>query len=51
MIKSSTKNIILIGMMGSGKSTTAKILHDALVDQKKDARLIGNIGNPALAEK
>ena len=24
MIKSSTKNIILIGMMGSGKSTTAK---------------------------
>ena len=35
----------------NGKSTTAKILHDALVDQKKDARLIGNIGNPALAEK
>ena len=35
----------------NGKSTTAKILHDALVDQKKDARLIGNIGNPALSEK
>ena len=35
----------------NGKSTTAKILHDALVDQKKDARLIGNIGHPALAEK
>ncbi len=35
----------------NGKSTTAKILHNALVDQKKDARLIGNIGNPALAEK
>ncbi len=35
----------------NGKSTTAKILHEALVHQKKDARLIGNIGNPALAEK
>ena len=35
----------------NGKSSTAKLLHDALVDQKKDARLIGNIGNPALAEK
>ncbi len=35
----------------NGKSTTAKILHDALVDQKKDARLIGNIGNPALSVK
>ena len=35
----------------NGKSTTAKILHDALIDQKRDARLIGNIGNPALSEK
>jgi UDP-N-acetylmuramoylalanine--D-glutamate ligase len=35
----------------NGKSTTAKILHDALIDQKRDSRLIGNIGNPALAEK
>jgi len=35
----------------NGKSTTAKILHDALTDQKRDSRLIGNIGNPALAEK
>jgi len=35
----------------NGKSTTAKILYDALVDQKRDARLIGNIGNPALSEK
>ena len=35
----------------NGKSTTAKILCDALIDQKRDARLIGNIGNPALSEK
>jgi len=35
----------------NGKSTTAKILYDALIDQKRDARLIGNIGNPALSEK
>ena len=34
----------------NGKSTTAKILHDVLIDQNKDSRLIGNIGNPALAE-
>ena len=35
----------------NGKSTTAKILHKVLVDQKYDARLIGNIGNPVLSEK
>ncbi len=35
----------------NGKSTTAKILHDALIDQNKDSRLLGNIGNPALSEK
>ena len=35
----------------NGKSTTAQILHDALIDQKKDSRLIGNIGNPVLSEK
>ena len=35
----------------NGKSTTAKILHDALIDQQRDSRLIGNIGNPALSEK
>ncbi len=35
----------------NGKSTTAKILHDALIDQNKDSRLVGNIGNPALSEK
>ena len=35
----------------NGKSTTAKILYEVLKDQKKDARLIGNIGNPPLNEK
>ena len=35
----------------NGKSTTAKILHDILLDQNYDCRLIGNIGNPALSEK
>jgi len=35
----------------NGKSTTAKVLFDALKYQKKDVRLIGNIGNPVLSEK
>ncbi len=35
----------------NGKSTTAKILHEALIDQKRDSRLVGNIGNPVLSEK
>ncbi len=35
----------------NGKSTTAKILYDVLRSQKKDARLVGNIGNPILSEK
>ena len=35
----------------NGKSTTAKILHDVLFSQKKDVRLVGNIGNPILNEK
>jgi len=34
----------------NGKSTTAKILHDVLKDQKVDVRLVGNIGNPVLLE-
>ena len=45
----SNENITITGT--NGKSTTAKILHDALIDQKRDSRLIGNIGNPALSEK
>ncbi len=43
------ENITITGT--NGKSTTAKILHDVLIDQNIDSRLIGNIGNPALLEK
>ena len=43
------KSITITGT--NGKSTTAKILHEVLLDQRYDARLIGNIGNPALSEK
>ncbi|WP_440930207.1 UDP-N-acetylmuramoyl-L-alanine--D-glutamate ligase [Candidatus Pelagibacter sp.] len=35
----------------NGKSTSAKVLFEILKDQKKDARLVGNIGNPILSEK
>ena len=35
----------------NGKSTTAKLLYDILKDQKKDVRLVCNIGNPVLLEK
>jgi UDP-N-acetylmuramoylalanine--D-glutamate ligase len=43
------KSITITGT--NGKSTTAKILHEVLKDQKYDTRLIGNIGNPVLSEK
>ena len=43
------KSVTITGT--NGKSTTAKVLYKALLDQKYDARLIGNIGNPALSEK
>ena len=43
------KSITITGT--NGKSTTAKILHEVLLDQKYDCRLIGNIGNPVLSEK
>ena len=43
------KSITITGT--NGKSTTAKILNNILLDQNYDCRLIGNIGNPALSEK
>jgi UDP-N-acetylmuramoylalanine--D-glutamate ligase len=43
------KSITITGT--NGKSTTAKILHEVLLDQNHDCRLIGNIGNPVLSEK
>ena len=42
------KSITITGT--NGKSTTAEILFDVLLDQGKDVRLIGNFGNPALSE-
>ena len=46
---SQNKNITITGT--NGKSTTAKILHEVLRQQKIDSRLVGNIGNPILLEK
>ena len=43
------KSITITGT--NGKSTTAKILYNALKDQKVDVRLVGNIGNPVLLQK
>tara|TARA_B110000003_G_scaffold273440_1_gene311177 strand:+ start:8 stop:1306 length:1299 start_codon:yes stop_codon:yes gene_type:complete len=43
------KNITITGT--NGKSTTAKILYEILHFKKFDVRLVGNIGNPILAEK
>ena len=43
------KSITITGT--NGKSTTAKLLYEVLLNQKYDSRLIGNIGNPVLAEK
>ena len=43
------KSITITGT--NGKSTTSKILHEVLLDQNYDCRLIGNIGNPVLSEK
>ena len=46
---SNNKNIAITGT--NGKSTTSKLLFDILKTQHMDARLVGNIGNPILAEK
>ena len=43
------KNITITGT--NGKSTTARLLFEILKNQKKDTRLVGNIGNPILNEK
>ncbi len=43
------KSITITGT--NGKSTTAQILYEVLKHQKKDVRLVGNIGNPILLEK
>ena len=43
------KNITITGT--NGKSTSAQMLYDVLRQQKMDARLVGNIGNPILLEK
>ena len=45
------KNKIISITGTNGKSTTAQILFQVLKDQKKDVRLVGNIGNPILNEK
>ncbi len=45
------KNKIISITGTNGKSTTAQILFEVLKDQKKDVRLVGNIGNPILNEK
>ena len=48
-IYNQNKNITITGT--NGKSTSAQILYDVLRQQKMDARLVGNIGNPILLEK
>ena len=46
-----SKNNIITITGTNGKSTTAKLLHEILLDHKKDSRLCGNIGNPILSQK
>ena len=35
----------------NGKSTTCQLLYEVLLNQKRDVRLVGNIGNPILSSK
>ena len=43
------KNISITITGTNGKSTTCKLLYEILKDQKKDVRLVGNIGTPILS--
>ena len=45
------KNISITITGTNGKSTTCKLLYEILKDQKKDVRLVGNIGTPILSMK
>ncbi len=45
------KNVSITITGTNGKSTTCKLLYDILKDQKKDVRLVGNIGTPILSIK
>ena len=48
-INKKNKSIAITGT--NGKSTTSQILYEILLNQKKDARIVGNIGRPILSEK
>ena len=45
------KNLKITITGTNGKSTTAKLIYEVLKKHGKDARLVGNIGNPLLNEK
>jgi len=48
---SSYENLSIAITGTNGKSTTAQILYEIFLNQKKDVRIVGNIGNPILSEK
>ena len=48
-VYSNNRNVTITGT--NGKSTTAQIVHEVLRQEKIDARVVGNIGNPILSEK
>tara|TARA_B100001057_G_scaffold111103_1_gene109185 strand:+ start:246 stop:1556 length:1311 start_codon:yes stop_codon:yes gene_type:complete len=45
------KNVSITITGTNGKSTTCKLLYEILKDQKKNVRLVGNIGTPILSIK